>query len=76
MFSNPGVMVVPLYSHYLFLLGEDKVYDVTKYLSDHPGGPEIMLEFAGERYLVLRCCCIIFYNFTILIETLILNDIA
>ena len=23
------------------------VYDVTKYLNDHPGGPEIMMEFAG-----------------------------
>jgi hypothetical protein len=32
----------------IFLSGEDKVYDVTKYLSDHPGGPEIMLEFAGK----------------------------
>jgi cytochrome b involved in lipid metabolism len=27
--------------------GGAMVYDVTKYLSDHPGGPEIMLEFAG-----------------------------
>ena len=24
------------------------VYDVTKYLNDHPGGPEIMMEFAGK----------------------------
>ncbi len=24
--------------------------DVTKYLGDHPGGPEIMLEFAGCLY--------------------------
>lgn len=28
--------------------GGEKVYDVTKYLNDHPGGPEIMLEFAGK----------------------------
>lgn len=24
-----------------------KVYDVTKFLEDHPGGPEIMLQNAG-----------------------------
>jgi len=28
--------------------GGPKVYDVTKYLSDHPGGPEIMLDLAGK----------------------------
>ena len=28
--------------------GGPKVYDVTKYLSDHPGGPEIITEFAGR----------------------------
>jgi cytochrome b involved in lipid metabolism len=28
--------------------GGPKVYDVTKYLNDHPGGPEIMMEFAGK----------------------------
>ena len=28
-------------------LGGAKVCDVTKYLNDHPGGAEIMLEFAG-----------------------------
>jgi cytochrome b involved in lipid metabolism len=34
--------------------GEEKVYDVTKYLSDHPGGGEIILEFAGEwRWMVV-----------------------
>lgn len=36
------------------ILGNDSngganVYDVTKYLDDHPGGPEIMLEFAGKN---------------------------
>jgi cytochrome b involved in lipid metabolism len=25
------------------------VYDVTKYLNDHPGGPEVMLDYAGEN---------------------------
>jgi hypothetical protein len=25
-----------------------QVYDVTKFLEDHPGGPEIMMEHAGE----------------------------
>ncbi len=24
------------------------MYDVTKYLNDHPGGPEIMMEYAGK----------------------------
>jgi len=28
--------------------GGPKVYDITKYLNDHPGGPEIMMEFAGK----------------------------
>ena len=28
--------------------GEKKVYDVTKFLDDHPGGPEIVLDKAGE----------------------------
>ena len=27
------------------------VYDVTKYLNDHPGGPEVMLDYAGENIL-------------------------
>ncbi|RHY25305.1 hypothetical protein DYB32_008396 [Aphanomyces invadans] len=33
------------------ILGEDgskKVYDITKYLDDHPGGPEIVLDVAGK----------------------------
>mmetsp|Transcript_7781 Transcript_7781/g.6953 ORF Transcript_7781/g.6953 Transcript_7781/m.6953 type:complete len:136 (+) Transcript_7781:66-473(+) len=29
--------------------GGPKVYDVTKYLNDHPGGPEIITEFAGKN---------------------------
>jgi cytochrome b involved in lipid metabolism len=28
--------------------GGQKVYDVSKYLNDHPGGPEIILDFAGK----------------------------
>jgi cytochrome b involved in lipid metabolism len=28
--------------------GGPKVYDVSKYLNEHPGGPEIMLDFAGK----------------------------
>jgi len=28
--------------------GEKKVYDVSKFLDDHPGGPEIVLDKAGE----------------------------
>lgn len=27
------------------------VYDVTKYLNDHPGGPEVMLDYAGKNDL-------------------------
>jgi cytochrome b involved in lipid metabolism len=33
------------------VLGEtpqQMVYDVTSYLCDHPGGPEVILEYAGE----------------------------
>jgi hypothetical protein len=32
-----------------WIIGGAKVYDVTKYLNDHPGGPEIMMEFAGKE---------------------------
>jgi|UniRef100_K3X2M4 cytochrome b involved in lipid metabolism len=28
--------------------GERKVYDVTAFLDDHPGGPEIMVDLAGQ----------------------------
>ena len=30
-------------------IGGQKVYDVTKYLEEHPGGPEIIMEFAGKE---------------------------
>jgi len=29
--------------------GSEKVFDVTKYLPDHPGGPEIVLDYAGKN---------------------------
>jgi cytochrome b involved in lipid metabolism len=29
--------------------GGSKVYDVTKYLDDHPGGAEVMLDVAGQN---------------------------
>ncbi|KAJ1429834.1 cytochrome b5-like heme/steroid binding domain-containing protein [Ochromonadaceae sp. CCMP2298] len=29
--------------------GGERVYDITKYLNDHPGGPEIMLDLAGKN---------------------------
>lgn len=32
----------------LKLTGGPKVYDVTKYLDDHPGGAEVMLDVAGQ----------------------------
>ena len=28
--------------------GGEKVYDMTKYLDEHPGGAEIVLEYAGR----------------------------
>lgn len=34
------------------LLGGEKVYDVSKYLNEHPGGPEIILEYAGLAKLL------------------------
>ena len=30
-------------------VGGPKVYDVTKYLDDHPGGAEVMLDVAGQN---------------------------
>lgn len=31
-----------------FLIGGPKVYDVTKYLDDHPGGAEVLLDVGGQ----------------------------
>jgi cytochrome b involved in lipid metabolism len=33
----------------LVLPGGPKVFDVTKYLDDHPGGAEVMLDVAGQN---------------------------
>ncbi|RYY83570.1 cytochrome b5 domain-containing protein [archaeon] len=38
-------MLVHLYR----LLGGKKVYDVTKYLKKHPGGPKVLLQYAGRN---------------------------
>ena len=32
----------------IHIIGGPKVYDVTKYLDDHPGGAEVMLDVAGQ----------------------------
>ncbi|KAI6648825.1 Cytochrome b5-like isoform X1 [Oopsacas minuta] len=32
----------------LWIVFEDKVYDVTKFLTDHPGGEEVLLEQAAK----------------------------
>jgi cytochrome b involved in lipid metabolism len=34
---------------FLVLPGGPKVFDVTKYLDDHPGGAEVMLDVAGQN---------------------------
>ena len=49
-FSLPQTLCTILfYSHCrLLLTGGPKVYDVTKYLDDHPGGAEVMLDVAGQ----------------------------
>ncbi|KAI8900381.1 cytochrome b5-like heme/steroid binding domain-containing protein [Globomyces pollinis-pini] len=31
-----------------YMVIEGKVYDVTKFLEDHPGGEEVMIELAGR----------------------------
>ena len=38
-------MLSPFFFH---LPGGPKVYDVTTYLDDHPGGAEVMLDVAGQ----------------------------
>jgi cytochrome b involved in lipid metabolism len=38
----------PLPWNVWLLTGGPKVYDVTKYLDDHPGGAEVMLDVAGQ----------------------------
>ena len=58
-YLNPKLTSIPLsfyhrprpnrFPSYYNLSGGAKVYDITKYLNDHPGGPEIMMEFAGKN---------------------------
>lgn len=33
-------------------IGGEKVYDVTSYLNDHPGGSEVILDIAGATFIV------------------------
>ncbi len=43
-------LVYKLVSHvWLIYAGGAKVYDITTYLNQHPGGREILLEFAGKN---------------------------
>jgi cytochrome b involved in lipid metabolism len=51
-------MVSHMWRHYVvtrfliecpLILGGPKVYNVTNYLESHPGGPEIIMEFAGKN---------------------------
>eukprot|EP01130_Rhizamoeba_saxonica_P004397 TRINITY_DN17_c0_g1_i1.p1 TRINITY_DN17_c0_g1~~TRINITY_DN17_c0_g1_i1.p1 ORF type:complete len:121 (+),score=38.46 TRINITY_DN17_c0_g1_i1:79-441(+) len=32
----------------IWVVHENKVYDVTKFLEEHPGGEEVLLEYAGK----------------------------
>ena len=41
-------LLCSLCTNYSTTLGGPKVYDVTKYLDDHPGGAEVMLDVAGQ----------------------------
>ena len=41
-------LAVLLLSNILYSKGGPKVYDVTKYLDDHPGGAEVLLDVAGQ----------------------------
>lgn len=37
-----------------WLIIDNKVYDVSKYLDEHPGGPEVMADLAGEFHSFLH----------------------
>lgn len=41
-------LAVMLTAKYFWYSGGPKVYDVTNYLDDHPGGAEVMLDVAGQ----------------------------
>jgi cytochrome b involved in lipid metabolism len=52
-FSEEEVAAHSTESDCWLIIGNDsnggaKVYNITPYMNDHPGGPEIMLEFAGK----------------------------
>uniref|UniRef100_A0A182M758 Cytochrome b5 heme-binding domain-containing protein n=1 Tax=Anopheles culicifacies TaxID=139723 RepID=A0A182M758_9DIPT len=33
----------------VWMVIHDKVYDVTKFLNEHPGGEEVLIEYAGKE---------------------------
>lgn len=39
--------------------GGEKVFNITNYLNEHPGGPEIILEFAG--LFLIHCFSFFFF---------------
>ena len=59
--NGKQIMMNYLFDYNFDKLGGAKVCDVTKYLNDHPGGAEIMLEFAGTLNWLEQC--IKYYNF-------------
>ena len=42
-------LILSLHTSIALCLGGPKVYDVTNYLDDHPGGAEVMLDLAGQN---------------------------
>jgi cytochrome b involved in lipid metabolism len=48
--------------------GKKKVYDITAFLDDHPGGPELLLDLAGQdaqdefevTYFILLNACLLY----------------
>lgn len=53
LFEFSGCVELAHHSHYfhygtVYSTGGPKVYDVTKYLDDHPGGAEVIMDVAGQ----------------------------